>query len=85
MFLSSDVVSNPVKKIKKGLKFQIKKSSGQYILLRRMTPSLPALSSVSLVRHHVAVLAPMTFLRADSVIFRKGRIQTFTPSSPFTC
>ena len=37
-----------------------------------MTPFLPALSSVSLVRHHVAVLAPMTFLRADSVIFRKG-------------
>ena len=50
-----------------------------------MTPFLPALSSVSLVRHHIAVLAPTTLPRADSVIFRKGRIQTFTPSSPFTC
>ena len=44
-----------------------------------MTPFLPALSSVSLVRHHIAVLAPTISPRADSVIFRKGRIQTFTP------
>ena len=46
---------------------------------------LPALSSESLVRHHIAVVAPTTFPRVDSVIFRKRRIQTFTPSSPFTC
>ena len=50
-----------------------------------MTPFLPALSSVSLFRHHIAVLAPTTFPRADSLIFRKGRIQTFTPCSPLTC